>query len=143
MELKGNYLDVAFMNDFQNAVLSLYFAMNNVGYPTLNITYEEAYKGFSPKKIKDLFNSQEQKMAMIDSIADWVNPHSGSYLWERTNGAIFNKINRWIEWMNFNQKIIKKEIQKSQYLTDKNGEEIFDKNGEKILTYEGYFKEVI
>ena len=139
MGLKSDYLTVDLMNDIQNQFLNIQTALINAGYISPDIVTEDVAFGFLPTEIKRLFNQQEANTQKIDAVVDWLNPYSSVFTWQEKNGYIFNYINRWWNWAEFNQRVINGESQKIQYLTDINNEIITDKTNEPITTYEGYF----
>lgn len=143
MGLKENYLTVSLMNDIQNEFVGIQFALIEAGYTSPDVRVDSVYADYPPTKIKDLFNLQEATTQKIDAVVDWINPYSAVFEWGEKNGAIFNHVNRWWNWVEFNQKIIKGEEQKEQFLLNANNEQITDINGEPITTLEGFFKELI
>ena len=143
MGLSTNFLTFDLMNEIQNQFLEIQSALTSAGYTNPNVEVETVALDYLPTKIKDLFNKQEQNTQKIDAVTDWINPYSAIFEWGEKNGAIFNPINRWWDWAEFNQKVINGQEQKEQYLLDVNDEYITDINGDRITTLEGFFKELI
>lgn len=143
MGLKSDYLTVDLMNDIQNQFLNIQTALINAGYISPDIVTENIAFDFLPTEIKRLFNQQETNTQKIDAVVDWLNPYSALFDWPKKRGYIFNDINRWWNWAEYNNSIINGEQEKVQYLVDKKGKVITLKTNEPITTYEGYFKEEI
>ena len=139
MELSGLYFTAENMQEIQNALLTIQNALASKGYGDPELSTESVTWEYLPNKIKTLFNNTELNTQKVDGVIDWVNPYSKIFEWKMEQGYIYPFIKRWYDWLNYNNKVIGNEIQKKQYLFDKNGENIYNINGEKILTLEGYF----
>lgn len=142
MGLEGNYLTAEMMKELNTALVGLQLKLAKEGYKVPDLYKFLVSANYAPTEIKFLFNKIEENTRTFDSTVDWVNPHSAYFEWKDKNGAIFNRVNRWWKWIDYNYAITNNEMQKSQYLLDEQSTPITDINGERILTYEGYFREV-
>lgn len=141
MELTSIYFSSDNMNEIQQAFLSIQNTLIENGYVSAEIVTEDITPQYLPNKIKLLFNNQELNTQKIDAIADWINPYSKIFEWNAKQGNIFPFINRWYQWVDYNQKIINNETRKRQWLLDIDGEKIYNIDSEEIITIEGYFNE--
>lgn len=137
--LLGTHFSAENMQEIQNAFLDVQNALVSKGYGDPELSTESVTWEYLPNKIKTLFNNTELNTQKVDGVIDWINPYSKIFEWKTEQGYIYPFIKRWYDWLNYNNKVIGNEIQKKQYLFDKNGENIYNINGEKILTLEGYF----
>ena len=141
MELTSVYFSSDNMNEIQQAFLSIQNTLIANGYDSAEIITETITPQYLPNKIKSLFNNQELNTQKIDIIADWVNPYSKVFEWNTKQGNIFPFINRWYQWVDYNQKIVNNEIRKRHWLLDTDGEKLYNIDGDEIITIEGYFNE--
>lgn len=139
MELKGVYFSAEDMQEIQNAFLDIQNALVNNGYSSPEILSESVGWDYLPNKIRGLFNNQELNTQKIDEVADWINPYSAVFEWKESQGNIYPFINRWFQWVTYNQKIINNETPKTQWLFDIGGNPIYNNKNEQIITVEGFF----
>lgn len=147
MGLTGKYLNTDNFTTLESSFNNFETALINKGYYS-NRLYTPKYveRLTLPYQIKNIFNEVENFIEDIDyTIIDWINPYGMYYMtkheWKRKNGLLFPLVNRWFNWIDYNFKIINKEIPKEQFLFDNLSEMIYDINGDTILTQEGYFGE--
>ena len=82
----------------------------------------------------------ESNISTVDSNCGWINEHYDSaYTWVYYNTDAQAKIQRWIDWLYFNYRIVTGAARKPEYLIDINEEYIYDKNGEHIVVQGDYF----
>lgn len=130
------------MNEILEDMHKISDFLSTHGYPLVpSIPLKSVSIEFSPREIRDLFNTQETNIRDIDKFVDWDNPYSAENVvwWVFFAGAIAEDVERWLNWKNHTFQILNGEIEKTQYLENQNREYIVDINGEKILTFEGYF----
>lgn len=160
----SRYADVPFFQKLKNNFSYFVEKMKEHGYISSIMPvdlWEDVSYNQNIKTIKDgLFNAIEKATYEIDYNSDWINDYS-YYVdygdenpvhwreWDKKQLNKFSLVKRWLDWMEYNRKIIDDEEQKKQYLsviieqTDMYTitEELFDENGDKIITLEGYFSE--
>ena len=139
MALTGQYFSADMMNDIQHQMLDIQTSIVEKGYASPGVTIEDITWQYLPSNIRSLFNNQETNTQKIDKVVDWVNPYSDIFEWGYENGFIFNYINRWYLWAEYNQEVISRQREKSNYLLNKFSENIFDSDGNEILVLSGYF----
>lgn len=139
MELKGVYFTAEDMQAIQNAFLDIQNALVTNGYSSPEISTESVGWDYLPNKVRGLFNNQELNTQKIDSVVDWINPYSAVFEWAESQGHIYPFINRWFQWVTYNQKIINNETPKTQWLFDIDGNPIYNNQNKQIITVEGFF----
>ena len=139
MELKGVYFTAEDMQEIQNTFLDIQNALVTNGYSLPEISTESVGWDYLPNKVRGLFNNQELNTQKIDSVVDWINPYSAVFEWAENQGHIYPFINRWFQWVTYNQKIINNETPKTQWLFDIDGNPIYNNQNKQIITVEGFF----
>ena len=160
----NRYADVQFFNKLKNNFEYFVEKLTENGYINEDLPIElwgEVGYNYNITQIQELINSIEKATYDIDFNSDWINPYSyyidyGEqnpvhwYVWEQKQKNKLSLVKRWIDWMNFNRKIVENEEQKQQYLSvqgriDEGGsitiENLYDQDGNQIMTLEGYFSE--
>ena len=130
------------MNEVQSGIAEIKTAMITKGYTLGEISTETIDYAYKPMKIKELFNTTELNTQKIDNAADWLNPFSAIFEWQRQNGMLLGPVKRWFDWLEYNQQIVRNKVQKHQYLMTREGdqtEQLCDINGDPIISLEGYF----
>ena len=159
----SRYADVPFFQKLRNNFSYFIEKLEEYGYisPLLpvDLWQEVSYNKNIKLLREELFNAIEKATYDIDSNCDWINDFSyyvdyGEenpvhwFEWDKKQSNKFSLVKRWLDWMEYNRKIIQGEEQKKQYLYVKTeeleneayiSEELFDESGEKIITLEGYF----
>lgn len=91
-------------------------------------------------QIQAVFNDIESNITTVDNNCGWINEYyDGAYTWVYYNTGAQAKIQRWIDWLYLNYRIVTGAARKPEYLIDINEEYIYDKNGEHIVVQGDYF----
>lgn len=141
MEITGLYFTAENFNTLYDELNYIAEKMRASGY-RFTFNPKKITWAYNPTEIINLFNLHELNLSNIDegrNSADWINPYTDFYKWERKNENIYDKINRWANWNKFALKVINGEEQKTKYLVDSSGEKILNYKGDPILVYDGYF----
>lgn len=160
----SRYADVPFFQKLKNNFSYFVEKMKEYGYISSLFPvdlWEDVSYNQNITTLKDgLFNAIEKATYDIDKNTDWVNDYSyyvdyGDedpvhwFEWNKKQINKFSLVKRWLNWMEYNRKIIENEEQKRQHLSViieqteiyTQTEDLLDKDGNKIMTLEGYFNE--
>lgn len=137
-----DYLSTYDINNVYNNFLFIRSALISKGYTvgpiTKPYTTDEYHTNISA--IKDIINTVENDLDIIQNSIDWVNEYYvESYRWVKLTTDKKQKVFRWLQWLNQCYSVIIGITQKPEYLIDINRNQISDINGENILCYRGYF----
>lgn len=104
--------------------------------PTVN-----GFSGYNTQldSILSIIQGIEENMDSVEGAGrTWINEYyveSKINAWTKRTRDKYQKVKRWLDYMNLDYKVLTHQMPQPQYLTDENGEYITDRNNNKILCY--------